>query len=106
MEGETGLGSEPQALSLHSKLSCVLSPVPGVIYFHSFEDEISLTSGQELSAHRKDLRGTARLVKSLSCPHYGLSHLRTCLRRKGSIHLRQVTVSLHPEDLTAFFPWK
>lgn len=55
MEGETGLGSEPQALSLHSKLSCVLSPVPSVIYFHNFEDEISLTSGQELSAHRKDL---------------------------------------------------
>lgn len=40
MERETGLGSELQALSLHSNHSCVLSLVPGVIYFHNFEDEI------------------------------------------------------------------
>lgn len=55
MERETELGSEPQALSLHSKLSCVLSLVPSVIYFHNFEDEISLTSGQELVCPQEEL---------------------------------------------------
>lgn len=55
LERETGLGSELQALSLHSKHSCVLSPVPGVICFHNFEDEISLTSGQELDCPQEGL---------------------------------------------------